>query len=95
MPSGARTRERLDNIKLEIQATDRRSRSKPTKARTGTRKNDNVVETAFDIQVPAATTLDLDISRASSIVRGTTGEIDAERSAATSISMSRAPAAPD
>lgn len=73
------TRERLDNIKLEI-TTNGSSVSIEANKRDSDykEKDNNVVETAFDIKVPAGTTLNLDSFSGKLEVTGVTGEINAE-----------------
>ncbi len=73
------TRERLDNIKLEI-TTDGSSVSIEANKRDSNykEKDNNVVETAFDIKVPTGTSLNLDSFSGKLEVTGVTGEINAE-----------------
>jgi DUF4097 and DUF4098 domain-containing protein YvlB len=91
------TRDRLDNIKLDIEVNgstvvieaNRRVSNRD-------RKNDNVVETKFEIQVPAATSLDLYAFSGDLIVRGTTADIAAQTfSGNIDLDVSTAPASPD
>ena len=73
------SRERLDNIKLEIN-TDGSTVSIEANKRVPNYKeqNNNVVETDFDIKVPQGTTLKLDSFSGKLEVTGVTGEINAE-----------------
>jgi DUF4097 and DUF4098 domain-containing protein YvlB len=73
------TRERLDNIKLEIDATGS-SVSIEANRRNSTwhEKNENVVETTFDIKVPYGTQLDLYCFSGKLEIQGVTGDIEAE-----------------
>lgn len=54
------TRDRLDHIKLDIQATSSEITINANKRESGWSNKDNVVETDFEISVPADTRLDLD-----------------------------------
>jgi hypothetical protein len=73
------TRERLDNIKLDISVQGSTVEIEANKREPFWKeKNDNVVETEFDIQVPAATRLDLYAFSGDLIVSGTTNEIEAQ-----------------
>jgi DUF4097 and DUF4098 domain-containing protein YvlB len=91
------TRDRLDAIKLDIQVDGSTITVEANRKVQGSdRKNDNVVDTRFDIQVPAATNLDLEVFSSDLIVRDTTAEIDAQTfSGNIDLDVSRAPAAPD
>ena len=72
------TRDRLDGVQLDIQVDGSTITVEANRKVPGwDRKNDNVVETRFDIQVPAATNLELQVFSSDLIVRDTTGEIDA------------------
>ena len=73
------TREKLDNIKLEIN-TDGSTVSIDAnrRAQDYREKNNNVVETDFDIKVPKGTALDLDSFSGKLEVTGVSGEIKAE-----------------
>ena len=73
------SRDRLDNVKLEI-TTDGSTVSIEANKRVPDykEKNNNVVETDFDIKVPKGTTLDLDSFSGKLEVTGVTGEINAE-----------------
>jgi DUF4097 and DUF4098 domain-containing protein YvlB len=71
------TRERLEEIKLEIQQTGNEI-AIDANHRLVERRNDNVVETDFDIQVPAETTLDLRTFSAPVIVSGVNGRLTVE-----------------
>ena len=56
------TRDRLDHIKLDVQVSGSTVTIEANKKDTGwTVKNDNVVQTEFDIQVPKNTRLELDV----------------------------------
>jgi DUF4097 and DUF4098 domain-containing protein YvlB len=91
------TREQLDNIKLDIQTTGSTIEIEANRRSAGwDRQEDNIVETEFEIQVPAATALDLHAFSGNLIVRGTTGRIDAKTfSGDVDLDVSSAPAAPD
>jgi DUF4097 and DUF4098 domain-containing protein YvlB len=68
------TRERLDNIKLEVEVDGSTIQINANRATNGWRdKNDNVVETEFDIQVPARTALDIDVFSSEVTVTGVEG----------------------
>jgi DUF4097 and DUF4098 domain-containing protein YvlB len=71
------TRERLEDIKLDIQQTGNEI-SIDANHRLVERRNDNVVETDFDIQVPAETTLDLRTFSAPVTVSGVSGRLTVE-----------------
>ncbi len=90
------TRERLDNIKLDIQVNGSRMEIEANKRNSDwNEKNENVVETAFEIQVPANTRLDLDVFSSDITVRGTTGEVKAHSfSGGIDLDMTGAPAYP-
>jgi DUF4097 and DUF4098 domain-containing protein YvlB len=91
------TREQLDNIKLDIQANGSTIEIEANRRSSGwDRHNDNVVETEFEIQVPADTSLDLHAFSGNLIVRGTTASIEAQTfSGDVDLDVSAAPAAPD
>lgn len=91
------TREQLDNIKLDIQTSGSTIEIEANRRDPGwDRHNDNVVETEFEIQVPASTSLDLNAFSGNLIVRGTTGRIDAKTfSGDVDLDVSTAPTAPD
>lgn len=73
------TRERLDNIKLEITASGSSVSIDANKRVPGwSERNNNVVETAFDIKVPQGTSLDLNSFSGKLDVRGVTGEVKAD-----------------
>jgi DUF4097 and DUF4098 domain-containing protein YvlB len=91
------TRERLDNIKLDIEVdgstvsieANRRSPNWDS-------RNDNVVETEFEIQVPSATLLNLYAFSGDLIVRGTTADVEAQTfSGNIDLDLSAAPQSPD
>ena len=77
------TRERLDNIKLDISVegstinieANKRNENWPNSDKA---KNNNVVDTTFDIQVPASTSLDLYAFSGSLIVKDMTADIEAQ-----------------
>jgi DUF4097 and DUF4098 domain-containing protein YvlB len=72
------TRERLDNIKLDISTTSSSVSIDANKRADGWRdRNNNVVETDFEIKVPYGTKLDLDTFSGKLDVRGVTGSINA------------------
>ncbi len=73
------SRERLDNIKLEITTNGSTVSIEANKRVPDYKeKNNNVVETDFDIKVPKGTTLNLDSFSGKLEVTGVTGEINAE-----------------
>ncbi len=86
------TRERLDNIKLDIQVNGSRMDIEANKRNSDwNEKNDNVVETAFEIQVPANTKLDLEVFSSDVTVVGTTADIKAHSFSGTiNLDMSQA-----
>ena len=72
------TRDRLDNIKLEITTTSSSVSIEANKRVEGWRdRNNNVVETDFEIKVPYGTELDLDTFSGKLDVRGVTAAINA------------------
>ena len=71
------TRERLDDIKLEI-TQNGSVIDIDANHRIVERRNDNVVETDFDIQVPNQVTLDLRTFSAPITVTGVSGEVEVE-----------------
>lgn len=90
------TRERLDNIKLEVE-----SRGSTIEIEANRRnpdweeKNDNVVETAFEIQVPYDTRLDLYAFSGTLRVREVIGQVKAQTfSGNIDLDLSRAADAP-
>ena len=91
------TREQLDNIKLDIQTSGSTLDIEANSRSAGwNHKDDNVVETEFEIEVPASTMLDLHAFSGNLIVRGTTGRIDAKTfSGDVDLDVSTASAAPD
>lgn len=91
------TREQLDNIKLDIQASGSTIEIEANYRNPDwDHHNDNVVETEFEIQVPAATALDLHAFSGNLIVRGTTASIAAKTfSGDVDLDVSTASAAPD
>ena len=91
------TRDRLDNIKLDIEVNGSTVFIEANRRVSNwDRKNDNVVETKFEIQVPAATSLDLYAFSGDLIVRGTTADITAQTfSGNIDLDVSTAPASPD
>ena len=91
------TRERLENIKLDIEVNGSTVTIEANRrgSNWGDRDN-NVVETKFEIQVPAATSLDLYAFSGDLIVRGTTADIEAQTfSGNIDLDVSTAPASPD
>jgi DUF4097 and DUF4098 domain-containing protein YvlB len=91
------TRDRLDNIKLDIEVSGSTVSIEANRraANWGDREN-NVVETQFEIQVPAATSLNLYAFSGDLIVRGTTAEIAAQTfSGNIDLDVSTAPVSPD
>lgn len=71
-------RDRLDNIKLDIQARGPVIEIEANKRNDNwEEKNDNVVETSFEIQVPADTKLDLDVFSSDITVTDVTSDIKA------------------
>jgi Toastrack DUF4097 len=91
------TRQQLDNIKLDIRQSGSTIEIEANRRAAGwERENDNVVETEFEIQVPAGSSLDLHAFSGNLIVRGTTGSIAAQTfSGDVDLDVSSAPAAPD
>ncbi len=91
------TREHLDNIKLDIQVSGSTIEIEANRKAPGWHeRNDNVVETEFEIQVPAATLLDLHAFSGNLIVRGTTQDVEAQTfSGNIDLDVSTAGAAPD
>ena len=71
------TRDRLDDIKLEITQTGN-SIEIEANHRVVERRNDNVVETDFDIQVPSKTELDIKTFSAPVTVTGVTGRLNVD-----------------
>ncbi|HVL68299.1 MAG TPA: DUF4097 family beta strand repeat-containing protein [Vicinamibacterales bacterium] len=73
------TRQRLDNIRLEIEVSGTNLSIESNRRVPGWREqNDNVVETSFDIQVPHGTELDIHSFSGKVDIRGVTGQIQAE-----------------
>jgi DUF4097 and DUF4098 domain-containing protein YvlB len=71
-------RDRLDHIKLDIQARGSVIEIEANKRNENwEEKNENVVETAFEIQVPADTKLDLDVFSSDITVADVTSDIKA------------------
>ena len=91
------TREQLDNIKLDIQASGSTIEIEANRRNPSWDEHDNnVVETEFEIQVPSATELDLHAFSGNLIVRGTTAGIEAKTfSGDVDLDVSTASAAPD
>jgi DUF4097 and DUF4098 domain-containing protein YvlB len=91
------TRERLDNIKLDIQASGNTIEIDANKRNEDWHeKNDNVVETRFEIQVPFQTRLDLYAFSGALNVREVVGEIKAQTfSGNIDLDVSRASDTPD
>jgi len=68
-------RDRLDHIKLDVQVSGTTVTIEANKKESGwTVKNDNVVQTEFDIQVPRNTRLELDVFSSDLHVRNVTAE---------------------
>src|SRR5258705_5825940 len=91
------TRDRLDNIKLDIEVSGSTVSIEANRRASnwGDREN-NVVETQFEIQVPSATLLNLSAFSGDLIVRGTTADIDAKTfSGKIDLDVSTAPASPE
>jgi DUF4097 and DUF4098 domain-containing protein YvlB len=90
-------RDRLDNIKLDIEVDGSTINVEANRKTAGAdRNNDNVVETRFDIQVPAAIVLDLHAFSSDLTIRGTTGDITAQTfSGRIDLDVSSAGAVPD
>jgi DUF4097 and DUF4098 domain-containing protein YvlB len=73
------TRERLDNIKLDVTTSGSTVSIDANKRDSTWRdRNNNVVETDFEITVPQGTTLNLDSFSGKVDVRGVTGSIEAK-----------------
>lgn len=91
------TRERLDNILLDIQVSGSTIEIEANRKAPGwNERNDNVVETEFDIKVPAATLLDVHTFSGDIIGKGTTEDVKAQTfSGNIDIDLSTAPSAPD
>jgi DUF4097 and DUF4098 domain-containing protein YvlB len=91
------TRDRLDNIKLDIEVSGSTvSIEANRRASNWGDRDNNVVETQFEIQVPAATSLNLYAFSGDLIVRGTTADITAQTfSGNIDLDVSTAPASPD
>jgi DUF4097 and DUF4098 domain-containing protein YvlB len=91
------TRDRLDNIKLDIQVNGSTINVEANRKVPGWEERDNnVVETRFEIQVPSATNLDLQVFSSDLIVRDTTGDINAHTfSGSIDLDVSGASAAPE
>jgi DUF4097 and DUF4098 domain-containing protein YvlB len=69
------TRDRLDHIKLDVQVSGSTVTIEANKKEEGwTIKNDNVVQTEFDIQVPKNTRLELDVFSSNIHVRNVIAE---------------------
>ena len=91
------TRERLDNILLDIQVSGSTIEIEANRKSAGwNERNDNVVETEFDIKVPAATLLDVHTFSGDVIAKGTTEDVKAQTFSGTiDIDLSTAGSAPD
>ena len=91
------TRDRLDNIKLDIEVSGSTvSIEANRRASNWGDRDNNVVETQFEIQVPAATSLNLYAFSGDLIVRGTTGGVEAQTfSGNIDLDVSTAPDSPD
>lgn len=90
-------RDRLDNIKLDIQVEGSTINVEANRKVAGwNRKDNDVVDTRFEIQVPSATNLELHVFSSDLIVRDTTGDIDAHTfSGNIDLDVSSGSAAPD
>ena len=90
-------RDRLDGIKLDIEVNGSTINVEANRKVPGwSRKDNDVVDTRFEIQVPAATNLDLQVFSSDLIVRDTTGDIDAHTfSGNIDLDVSSASAVPD
>jgi DUF4097 and DUF4098 domain-containing protein YvlB len=90
-------RDRLDHIKLDIQVDGSTINVEANRRGPGwARKDSDVVDTRFEIQVPSATNLQLDVFSSDLIVRGTTGDIDAHTfSGSIDLDVSSASAVPE
>jgi DUF4097 and DUF4098 domain-containing protein YvlB len=90
-------RDRLDNIKLDIQVEGSTINVEANRKAPGwNRKDNDVVDTRFEIQVPSATSLELRVFSSDLIVRDTTGDIDAHTfSGNIDLDVSSGSAAPD
>lgn len=91
------TRDRLDHIKLDIDVNGSTINIEANRRDPNwDEKNNNVVETRFDIQVPAATALDLYAFSGDLIVADTTSDIEAQTfSGNIDLDVAGAQAAPD
>src|SRR5262249_14291921 len=91
------TREQLANIKLDIRQSGSTIEIEANRRAAGWQhESDDVVETEFEIQVPAGCSLDLHAFSGNLIVHGTTGNIEAQTfSGDVDLDVSTAPAAPD
>ena len=91
------TRERLDNILLDIQVSGSTIEIEANRKAPGwNEKNDNVVETEFEIRVPSTTLLDVHTFSGDVIARGTTADVKAQTfSGNVDLDVSAAGAAPD
>lgn len=91
------TRERLDHIKLDISVDGATVNIEANRrARNWEERDNNIVETRFEIQVPAATNLDLYAFSGDLIVRDTTGDVEAKTfSGNIDVDVSNAGASPD
>ena len=84
-------RDRLDGIKLDIEVNGSTINIEANKPAPGWHRTDNdVVDTRFEIQVPSATNLQLQVFSSDLIVRGQRATSTRTRSAATSTSTCRA-----
>ena len=71
------TRDRLDHIKLDVQTTGSTVRIEANKRdRDWEDRNNNVVDTTFEIQVPAAARLNIKVFSSDVDVKGVSGELD-------------------
>ena len=91
------TRDRLDNIKLDIEVIGSTIAIEANRrAPNWDKRDENIVETRFEIEVPAATSLDLDAFSGDLIARGTISGIEAHTfSGDIDLDVSTASDAPD
>lgn len=90
-------RDRLDNIKLDVQVSGSRIDIEANRRNPDwTERNENVVETSFEIQVPAETKLDIEVFSSDITVADTTANIKAHSFSGTiDLDMSRAQVYPE
>lgn len=68
------SRERLDRIKLDVSTSGSTVTIDANKQLDRNRKNENVVDTTFELQVPASVDLDVQVFSSDVTVEGVTGE---------------------